>query len=132
MKKGVTLIELLAVLAVLGIIAVIVIPQVAETLNNSREVALEKQIHVLKTATEKWGNEHLEELPAVDSSEIVSVDFETLYIDGEITSYPVDNPKDGGNLNGCILISYNSQYRQYEYKYSDNTNYCNNYSYKNK
>lgn len=132
MKKGFTLIELVAVLAVLGVIAIIVIPQVAETLNHSRTVALEKQIHVLKTAAEKWGNEHLDKLPEIDSEEIISVDFETLYTDGEITSYPVENPKDGGDLNGCILVSYNSQYNQYEYKYSDDISYCDTHSYKNK
>ena len=117
--------------SVLGIIAVIIIPQVASTLNNSRTVALEKQIHVLQTATEKWGNDHLYELPEIDSPEIVSVDFRTLYTDGEITSYPVENPKDGGNLTGCILINYNSQYKQYEYKYSADTYYCDIHTYKN-
>ena len=131
MKRGFTLIELLAVLTVLGIIATIVVPQVADTLNNSRAAAFEKQLHVLTTATEKWGNEHIDELPETGSPEIVSVDFNTLYTAGEIASYPVENPKDGVELEGCILISYSSQYNQYEYKYSSDTEYCEIHTYTN-
>ncbi|MBE6138251.1 MAG: type II secretion system protein [Firmicutes bacterium] len=131
MKKGFTLVELLAVLSILGILAVIIIPSVATTIKNSRVAAYDKQLYVLATATEKWGTQHLNELPETTSNNIVAVDFETLYQAGEIASYPVQNPITGNDLEGCILISYNLQYKQYEYKYSDNLAVCDDNHYNN-
>ena len=130
-KYGFTLVELLAVLAVLGILMTIIAPSVSHAVKNSRVAAYEKQIQILTTATEKWGTEHLGELPDRDSDKLVTVDFRTLYQDGEITSYPLTNPTTGEELEGCIVISYSAQYKQYEYKYSDNLTICNNYHYAN-
>lgn len=55
-------------------------------------------------------------------NDVLSVDFEQLYKSGQITEYPVINPKTKEELEGCILVTYNKKYKQYEYKYtSDNT-----------
>lgn len=124
-KRGFTLVELLAVLVVLGLLAVIIIPTVSGMINNSREGAYKKQIHVLETAAEKWALENNSMLPDASSNEILAVDFNTLYTSGQITDYPIINPKTGESLEGCILITYNTQYKQYEYKYNNDVNKCN-------
>ncbi|MBE6152513.1 MAG: prepilin-type N-terminal cleavage/methylation domain-containing protein [Firmicutes bacterium] len=122
-KKGFTLIELLGVLVVLGALALIIIPSVTSTLNNSQEKAYQKLIHTLETAAEKWGIENIDMLPEPDSGEVLEIYFDMLYQSGQITEYPIINPKLNRDLDGCILATYNSQYQQYEYNYSET---CNN------
>lgn len=61
----------------------------------------------------------------LESSSDFSVDFNTLYTCGYITEYPVINPKTKEELEGCILITYNDKYKQYEYKYTRDNNKCN-------
>ena len=68
-KQGFTLVELLAVLTIVGLLALIIMPSVTKTLNNSREDAYKKQIHVLETAAESWSIDNINSLPAIDSSE---------------------------------------------------------------
>lgn len=126
MKKGFTLVEILTVLAVIGIIALIIVPSVTGTLNASRQSAYKKQIAVLETATEKWGVENINLLPQSNSDEVLAVDFNTLYTAGQITNYPVINPVTNEELEGCILITYNSQYQQHEYNYTSDLEKCTN------
>ena len=125
-NTGFTLVELLAVLMVLGIISLIVIPSVSLTLNASHQKSYEKQIKVLETAAEKWGVENVHLLPSYDSYEILAVDFNTLYTSGQIANYPVINPLTNDVLDGCILITYNGKYQQYEYHYTDDITKCTN------
>lgn len=127
-KRGFTLVELLAVLVVLSLIALIIIPSVSGTVTKSRESAYEKQIQVVETASEKWGLEHLDKLPDINSNDIVAIDFNTLYTSGQLTDYPVFNPKTQQELEGCILISYSAQYSQYEYKYTSDQSKCDLYN----
>lgn len=124
-KKGFTLVELLAVLVILGILALIIFPSVSDTLEASRKSAYEKQVKVLETAAEKWGTENIELLPDNFSGEVLAIDFNTLYISGQITEYPVIDPRTGEVLEGCILATYNNQYKQYEFNYSSVTTKCN-------
>lgn len=123
-NKGFTLVELLAVLIILGMISLIVIPSVSGTLNASRQSSYKKQIKVLETAAEKWGVENIGLLPQNNSGDTLVLDFNTLYTSGQITKYPIINPVTNEELEGCILITYNNQYQQYEYHYTDDTNKC--------
>lgn len=126
MKRGFTLVELLAVLVVLGLIALIIMPVTVSYINNSLSSAYEKQIQVLESAAEKWGIENTDRLPDSTSDSYFTIDFNTLYISGQITTYPVINPKTKKELPGCILVIYNNQYKQYEYKYTSDLSKCNN------
>lgn len=125
-NKGFTLVELLAVLIVLSLILLIVIPSVSGTLRASRKSSYDKQIKVLETAAEKWGVENINLLPQSNSSDSLVLDFNTLYTSGQITKYPIINPITNKELEGCILITYNNQYQQYEYRYTEDINKCTN------
>lgn len=126
MKRGFTLVELLAVLVVLGLLSLVVMPIVINYINSSSNSAYKKQIQVLESAAEKWGIENIDSLPDSTSGESLIIDFNTLYTAGQISSYPVIDPKTKKELEGCILVIYNNQYKQYEYKYTSDSSKCNN------
>ena len=54
MKKGFTLVELLAVIVILGLIGLIAIPAVTNTLNDSKEKTKEIQEENIKEAARTW------------------------------------------------------------------------------
>lgn len=124
-NKGFTLVELLGVLIVLGVLAAIITPTVAGTLKKSREKAYEKQISTLENAAKKWGTENVDQLPDIGSSKTVAVSFNTLYTTGQIQNEKIIDPRTKESLKGCILVSYNNDYNQYEYNYSDDEKQCN-------
>ena len=63
MKKGFTLVELLAVMILLGIISLIAIPSIGKMLIRSRENAYESTKNELIKAAKKYAAEHTGELP---------------------------------------------------------------------
>ena len=63
MKKGFTLVELLAVLVILSIISLIAIPAVTKSVKNARENAYNTSITNIKLAMQSWKNEHSTMLP---------------------------------------------------------------------
>ena len=51
MKKGFTLVELLAVIVILGVLSVLIVPKIKKTLNNSKEkINLASANELLKAA----------------------------------------------------------------------------------
>ena len=59
MRKGFTLVELLAVIIILGIILLIIVPNVAGILNRSQERLNEEQIREIESAAKQWGLRNL-------------------------------------------------------------------------
>ena len=118
-KRGFTLIELMAVIIVLGIIAVITVPKITNTVESSREQAYENQITSLVSAAKRWGASNSDKL-----SNETSVQFSTLFDEGYIKQKNVVNPKTDEPLDGCIKISYDEEYSQYKYEYTDDNSFC--------
>lgn len=63
MKKGFTLVELLAVLVILSVISLIAVPAVTKSVKNARENAYNTSITNIKLAMQSWKNEHSSMLP---------------------------------------------------------------------
>lgn len=132
MKKGFTLVELLAVIAILGIISLIVIPPINTSIKNSREGAYLKQVNIIETAAKKWGVENDSLLPEIGSDEILTIDLNTLYTLGYLKEKKIIDPRTEDELKGCVKLSYNTSYNQYEYIYIDNLTECDNHNINNK
>ena len=116
MKKGFTLVEVLAVFVILGIIIMITVFAVNGVIQSSKEKAYDKQIELLTNAARSYMVNHSTELPtASGSSKCVSVD--DLQKEGLLEKGNIKNPKErNSNLNGGILVSYNGTKYSYEYK----------------
>ena len=123
-KRGFTLIELLGLIIVLGLLAVITAPKVIDSINDSREKAYNNQINSLISAAKKWGTSNSEKLPDEESGEQKALKFSTLVDEGYIKQTKIINPKTDEELSGCIKISYDQEYSQYKYEYTDDKTFC--------
>ncbi|MDY3802017.1 MAG: leucine-rich repeat protein [Bacilli bacterium] len=114
MKKGFTLVELLAVLTLLAFVAIISVPIMDTLLDSSKRKTLDAQTKEIISAAKKYvlkyeiefdeDNEYLLSLDDLKKSEFLN---DETYINAE-TKEPLD---------GCVYINYNDEYGKYKYAY---------------
>jgi len=120
MKKGFTLVEVISVIVIIGIISLIAFPITASTIKNSREKAYNAQKDIVVEAAKKWSVKNVESLPSDGKS--INVDINTLIQGGFIKNTEdgnLKNPIDNSNMNGCVNITYSSEYNQHIYEYKE-------------
>ena len=130
MKKGFTLVELLAVIALLALFALIAMPVVDNILDKQKERIYKSNIETIKDALKNWANENISFLP--ESGEELNIALEDLKDEGlidrnfknpktkkcyansntfkiknvnDVYIYEVNNLTDGNN-NECKPVSY--------------------------
>ena len=112
MKKGFTLIEMLAVIVLLGIIAVIAYPTVSNAVKSAKESALDKTIDSLENIAYSYSSENnLEQ--SVDEK---ALSFDVMLNAGFIKTLPT-NPETGELLAGCVMYSWRDN--QYKFRYDE-------------
>ena len=121
MKKGFTLVEIIAILIILAVISTIALPAVISAIEDSRQRAYDSQVNIIIESAKKWGVENTELLPTGDStyklylSKLVNEQYVANAENGKIR-----NPKNSKSyMEGCIYISFNETYNQYIYEYKD-------------
>ena len=114
MKKGFTLVELIAVIVILGLIGTVVYPSIISIINNSKEKAYESQKRVIVKAAKEWGVKNSSKLPD-DSCRITVA---RLIKEGYIENDEINNPK-GGKFNGIVEVKFESN--QYSYTYIEDS-----------
>lgn len=123
MKKGFTLVELLAVVILLSIILIVVFNLVSSSIRTGKQNAYEAQISEIINSAKKWGVENSELLPDIGSASTINIDIVTLINEGYIVNISDGTLKDpryeNTDLNGCVIVSYSNEYNQYEYIYDE-------------
>ena len=120
MKKGFTLVEAISVIIIIGIIAIIAFPITSSTIKNSREKAYNAQKDIVVEASKKWAVKNVELLPSSDES--INVNITTLIEGGFIKNTEnskLKNPIDNSDMEGCVYITYSSEYNQHIYEYKE-------------
>lgn len=121
MKKGFTLIEMLAVIVILAIVSLIIFPEVNKNIKNSKEKAYNTQINNLINATKEMVVRDTTILPPAGSDIVKCVTFTALKNAGKIPSDIIYDPRDSKvQLTGYITIRYSAEYSQPIYEYSEN------------
>ena len=113
MKKGFTLVELLAVLVVIGLVAGITIPVVDKIVTSARMKTYEEQIKIVEKRAEDYVVSHMNLLGDDD----IYVPVSTLINAGYFDQDELIDPKTGTNMNGCVKVSYSNTYDKYIYTY---------------
>lgn len=73
MKRGFTLVELLATLIVLATIGLIIFPVVSNTIRNVKEKLYEAQLQEIEEATEKWAYLNIDLLPSDGETTTITI-----------------------------------------------------------
>ena len=114
MKRGFTLIEIMAVIVVLGSIGLIALTAVDKVIKDNNEKAYQVQISNIEDATRVWGANNLSYLPD-NSGEVVSIPLIVLKRDG-LVDKELSNPKTGETFPNDLYISIS--YREGIYQYN--------------
>lgn len=121
MKKGFTLVELLAVLAILAIIATISFPIVGSILKHSEQKAYDQQVKEIEKAAKNFeidNNNLLIEIDENDQMQNVScyVSLNTLKKGGYLEDKDIINPMDDSSMNNAVVdLQYDAGSNQYKY-----------------
>ena len=118
MKKGFTLMELLAVIIVLSILSVIVFPNAVKIINKSKENLYQAQLRDLEIVTKNFSLDHKELLDKNYLNDIY-ISLSTLKKSRYLEENIIKNPKTGKEMLGCMKMSYNYDNNQYNYEYLD-------------
>ncbi|MDD3392767.1 MAG: DUF5011 domain-containing protein [Bacilli bacterium] len=90
MKKGFTLIELIAVVTILGIIAIIAIPSVDKAIKDSKNRMYELQVSNIEDGAESWATDNVLLLPD-EEGETITITLAQLKVGGYVTE-DIKNP----------------------------------------
>ena len=124
MKRGFTLVELMAVIIILAVISLIVFPTMVKTISKAKEDLYQNQIETLEKASKDWSVKNTDKLPEEDNSDMCYIKIGTLSLEGFIENKEVENPETGEPMTGCVLVRYNTTYNQYEFTYNEDENSC--------
>lgn len=91
MKKGFTLIELMAVIFILGVVMTIAVVAVDKTIKDNKENLYQIQISNIEQAARTWGDVHITLLPD-ENNEAISIPLLVLKQDG-LLDKEYKNPK---------------------------------------
>ena len=115
MKRGFTLVELLAVMILLGVVSLIAIPSIGKILNRSREKARESTKNELIKAAKEYYADNIRELPDDGSHKCLSVS--EIEESGYISNDDIVDPTTEEKLTGYVKIYFDNTYNQYTYEY---------------
>ena len=116
MKKGFTLIEMIAAVVILSIIALIVIPIVNKNIRESREKLYNRQIKTIEEAAQRWTTTNSD---LFTDGAAYEVSLTTLKEEGHLERGDIKNPQTEEIMNGCVVIEYDNSYNQYTFNYID-------------
>ena len=118
MKKGYTLMEVLAVIVILSILSMIVFPSIVKTINRSKENLYQSQLRELEIVAKNFSLENKELLDKNYLNDAY-ISLEDLKKSKYLEQTKISNPKNGDEMNGCMKISYNHENNQYNFEYID-------------
>lgn len=116
MKKGFSLVELLAVLVILGLLGIISVPIVNSSVKKSKEKAREVQINEIIKAAKKYAVKNSYVLPEVENTSRF-ITFEELVHQKFLDSTQIVDPVTKKYLQGCIKVCYKCSNVEYDYSY---------------
>ena len=111
-KNGFTLAELLGVIILLGVLLVIVVPVVGNSIVQSKQKAYDKQIDTVITSAKNWAADNIDNV-----DDWLQIDIGTLKQEGFLQNKKIINPITNEEMNGCVAIIYEEDFKQYKYEY---------------
>ena len=125
MKKGFTLVELMAVIILLGALSLVAVPAVNHYIESSREKSYEATVSKLKEAATNWYMEYGGSISWTNSGDKKTYELQLATIKNSefLTNEDIKNPKTGENLDGCFLISKDNTTERVTYQFYEGCAY---------
>jgi len=120
MKRGFTLIELIAVIVILAIIALITTASVMGLFNKTKSSLYETQVEIVESAAKKWAIANNGFLPT-DGSEY-ALQLSKLVTDGYLDDGDIVDPRTEKEMNGYVNIIYDNSINQYKIEFINLSN----------
>ena len=117
MKKGFTLVELIAVIILLGLLGLIIYPTVNGVINNNKQKLHDKQINELIRHGETYAASNMESLRLTNGSRNI-VTITDLYDKGIIQTETIIDPATDEALNGCLALTWNDNRNSFDIEYT--------------
>ncbi len=114
MKKGFTLVEVLAVITILGVLAVIVVPAVDRGIKNAKDDAYNKQKVSLLNSLEAWTKDNYDRFYSNDEIVITLAELKQ----ANIVDSDIRNPKTESCLSNAMRFVIKKTKNTYSYKIS--------------
>lgn len=116
MKKGFTLVELLAVIVLLGIVTLIAFPLVNDSVDLAKEEAYNQTVNSIEEAAKRYGTINM----LGYSTEEQILTLETLISSGMLKESDLVNPKTDKKMTGCVYYKWLEEEKMYDYTYDPN------------
>lgn len=120
MKRGFTLIELIAVIVILAIIALITMASVMGLFNKTKTSLYDTQVEIVESAAKKWAIANNGYLPT-DGSEY-ALQLSRLVSDGYLDDGDIIDPRTEKEMNGYVNIVYDEGINQYKIEFINLSN----------
>jgi len=120
MKRGFTLIDLIAVIVILAIIALITTASVMGLFNKTKSSLYETQVEIVESAAKKWAIANNGFLPT-DGSEY-ALQLSKLVTDGYLDDGDIVDPRTEKEMNGYVNIIYDNSINQYKIEFINLSN----------
>ena len=125
MKKGFTLVELLAVIVIIAVTSMIVFPTIGNIISKSKKSLHDSQILDIQKAAEKWATENSEVLDEYHVNDIY-ISLKSLQDSNYLEQDDIKDPISRDDMNGCVRINYDLDSQSYKYTYEEKT--CSGYA----
>ena len=112
MKKGFTLVEMMAVIIILAIVATITFPIVSQSIEKNREKLYYSQLDEIKLNAEKWAYSNLDLLPTVED-EMITITLQNLK-EGGFVALDIRDPRTNELLPNDLKITITFRNNNYE------------------
>jgi len=116
MKKGFTLVELLAIVILLGVISVIAVPIIGDQVATAKQSAYERTVDSIEEAAKRYGVTNM----LGYNTEEQPLSLDRLIEAGLLEKKDLVNPVTDQELKGCVYYKWNENNNIYEYRYDPN------------
>lgn len=114
MKRGFTLVEMLAVITLLGLLALVIVPATEAVINSMKNDSYEAQIETLKKGLKNWSAEHVLKMPS-NNGEYIETTLGQLKKEGFI-EVEFKDPRDNKCINNNTLLRVTKTAESYKYE----------------
>ena len=118
MKKGFTLVELLAVLTLIAFIMIISIPIMETILSNSENKTRKAQVDLIVEAARKWSIKNVTDI-VFDEEGDYFLSLTDLKKTEFMDDKEIKDPSTKEAMNGCVYINYNENTSKMKYNYGN-------------